>query len=111
MDKLTQYRDIIEGMLSRYADIPCIGSTADTLKIFDRIHDHYLLLLNGFDNNRRVHGCLIHLDIIDGKCWLQLDNTDAVIAEELEYLGVPKEDIVIGFQPQNLRHHTGYAVA
>ena len=110
MDKLTQYQDIIESMLSRYADIPCIGSTADTLKIYDRLRNHYLLLLNGFDGNKRVHGCLIHIDIINGKCWLQLDNTDAVIAEELESLGIPKEDIVIGFQPEYLRHYTGYPV-
>jgi hypothetical protein len=35
--------------------------------IFDREADRYLLLIHGWDGRRRVHGCLIHVDIINGK--------------------------------------------
>jgi hypothetical protein len=42
--------------------------------------------------------------------WLQHDSTDAEIAEELVERGIPKERIVLGFLPESVRPHTGYAV-
>ena len=39
------------------------------------------------------------------------DNTDAVVAHDLERAGVPKTDIVLGFQPPDVRPLTEYAVA
>ena len=47
----------------------------------------------------------------DGIIWIQVNDTDRDIAEELERTGVPKTDIVIGFQPPQYRPYTGYAVA
>ncbi|MBI1930362.1 XisI protein [Candidatus Poribacteria bacterium] len=46
----------------------------------------------------------------DGKVWLQHDSTDAVIAQQLVELGIPQEDIVIGFQPEHRRKYTGFAI-
>ena len=37
--------------------------------------------------------------------------TDADLAQELENMGVPKEDIVLGLQPPYKRPYTGYGVA
>ena len=79
--------------------------------IFDDQQDHYLLMAVGWKKRRRIHGCSIHIDIKDDKVWLQHDSTDAVIAEELVDRGIPKEDIVIGFQPEHRRKYTGFAVA
>jgi hypothetical protein len=53
----------------------------------------------------------MHLDIIDGRIWIQCDNTDFVVAHDLERAGVPKKDIVLGFQPPEVRPLTEYAVA
>ena len=64
----------------------------------------------GWDG-RRVHGCLIHIDLIDGKCWIQRDGTESGIALELEAAGIPKDHIVLAFRPPEVRQHTGYAVA
>jgi hypothetical protein len=44
----------------------------------------------GWDRKARVHGCLVHLDIIDGKIWVQRDETEdgvtyeSVLAESTE---------------------------
>jgi XisI protein len=47
-----------------------------------------------------------------GKVWLQHDGTSLRIAEELHERGIPKSDIVIGFQPPYVRPFMEeYAVA
>ena len=60
---------------------------------------------------RRVHGCLIHIDILDGKVWIQRDGTEDGVALDLEEAGIPKSDIVLGFQEPEVRHLTEYAAA
>jgi XisI protein len=52
----------------------------------------------------------VHLDIKDGKIWIQQNNTEREIAEELVGMGVPKSDIVIGFHSPFKRKFTDYAV-
>jgi XisI protein len=53
----------------------------------------------------------IHLDIKDGKIWIQRNMTGADLAQELVEMGVPKEDIVLGLQPLYKRPYTGYAIS
>ncbi|MDZ8140638.1 MAG: XisI protein [Nostoc sp. DedQUE04] len=65
----------------------------------------------GWNGDRRIHGCLVHIDLIDGKIWIQRDGTEEGIAADLERAGIPKEHIVLGFRPPELRPYTGYAVA
>jgi XisI protein len=71
--------------------------------------DH--VIAEGWDGEERVHFIVAHLEIIDGKIWIQADNTDVVIARELEAAGVPKTDIVLGFRPPSIRPLTEYAAA
>jgi hypothetical protein len=78
--------------------------------VFDKENDSYLLITIGWDGAKRIHGCLVHLDIIDGKIWVQRDNTEDGVTYELEAAGIPKDKIVLGFHPENVRQHTGYAV-
>jgi hypothetical protein len=58
-----------------------------------------------------VHFPLVHIDIIDGKLWIQTDNTEHGIAPELVRAGIPKSDVVLAFRPAEVRQHTDYAVA
>lgn len=52
-----------------------------------------------------------HLDLKDGKIWIQYDGTEGDIANELVELGVPKEDIVLGYHPLSVRPFTEFAVS
>jgi hypothetical protein len=80
--------------------------------IFDLERDHYQLVYVGWKRHDiRDYGCLLHLDIKDGKIWIQYDGTEGGIAYELVNLGVPREDIVLGFQPVSVRPHTEFAVS
>ena len=67
----------------------------------------------GWHNQQRVYWPVLHVDIMDNKIWIQQDGTEVGIANELVELGVPQqdiEDVLLGFDPPNLRHLTEFAV-
>ncbi len=111
MDPLDRYREIIRRVLTEYASIQHSHSNTRDETVFDGENDRYLMISIGWDGNKRVHHIVIQLDIIDGKIWLQCDNTDAVVAHDLERAGVSKKEIVLGFKPPEVRPLTEYAVA
>jgi XisI protein len=51
-----------------------------------------------------------HLDLIEGKVWVQRDETEDGVTHELVEAGIPKQDIVLGFYPADVRPYTGYAI-
>jgi hypothetical protein len=111
MDTVERYREIILKIFNEYTQIPpAYGDLKDEI-IVDREADRYLWMITGRDNGKRIHACVARVDIIDGKLWIQHDNTENGIAADLERYGVPKEHIVLGFHPPDLRQYTGYAVA
>jgi XisI protein len=111
MDRTDEYRLIVERIIKDYASIKSAYGQIETEAIIDRENDHYEVVDVGWDNkSRRVHGTVIHLDIIGGKVWIQYDGTDRPVADELLAAGIPPEDIVLAFHPPRLRHLTGFAV-
>lgn len=111
METLERYRDIIENILDEYTRIPYAYGDIHTEAVYDRSNDRYLLVNVGWDRGRRVHGSLVHIDIIDGKIWIQRDGTEQGIANELVSAGVPRDRIVLGFRPAEVRPYTEFAVA
>jgi XisI protein len=112
MDKLVTYRQVICDVLSQYININYANVEAKNKAAFDLETDEYIIISVGWEkNSRRVHGCLIHVEIIDGLVWVQRDGTEAGITNDLIEAGIPKSDIVLGFQEPNARQYTGYAVA
>lgn len=111
MDRVDRYRQIVRRVIDEYAEWrPSHGEIASEA-IVDAERDHYEVMHVGWDKERRIHGSVIHLDIIDGKVWIQHDGTDRPVAEELLAAGIPREDIVLGFHPARVRHLTGFAVS
>ena len=112
MDKIAKYRNIIRETLlpykkSHYAGSPDLKNEV----ILDNENDHYLVVTIGWDGEMPVRDCIFHLDIISGKIWVQEDNSDLDIASVLLEEGVPKSDIVLGFQSPLMRQHSMYAAA
>jgi hypothetical protein len=110
MDPLDPYRAILESILIEYTRIPYSHGDFHTEAIFDRTRDRYALINVGWDGRERVHGCLVHVDIIDGKFWIQRDGLEHGIATELLEAGVPKDRIVIAFRSIEMRRHMEFAV-
>ena len=109
MDKLNRYRQIVRRLVEEYAGYRPSHGQIDTEAIIDPERDHYEVMHVGWDGVRRVHGSVVHLDIIDGKVWVQYDGTSRPVADELLAAGIPREDIVLGFHPAELRGHTQFA--
>ena len=118
MDKLTRYRTIIRQELEEFAawsrgDRGCAPRKNHPLRqevVFDPALDHFELVEAGWLDRRYIHTVVFHIDIIDGKVWVQYDATDRPITTELIRAGIPKDDIVLGFQPADVRPFTGYGV-
>ena len=110
LNKLETYRRIINDVLTPYISIRYANGDITNEALFDRENDRYTIISVGWQGHRRVHHSLIHLDIIGGKIWIQRDGTEDGIGYELEAAGVPKEDIVPAFHPENVRPLTGYGV-
>ncbi len=110
MDTLANYRKIIKEVLTPYTTIPYSHGELTCQAIFDEKSDSYLLVTLGWDKAKRIHGCLVHLDIINGKVWVQRDETEDGVTKELVAAGIAKEAIVLGFHPADVRPYTGYAV-
>ncbi len=111
MDSIERYRELIERILLEYAAIPYAYGEIQCEAVLDRVRDRYALINTGWNRGTRVHGCLLHVDIIDGKIWIQYDGTEEGIAKELTAGGVPRDRIVLAFHAPELRRHTPYAVA
>ncbi len=110
MDKTIKYSNIITDLLREYERTSNGGkSTVKTIFIRDVEGHHYVLKNVGWQENRYIHGCLIHFDIIDGKVWVQENNTEIEIGEELVERGIVREDIVAGLIHPDARIDTAYA--
>jgi hypothetical protein len=110
MDNLKKYRQIIEKTLNEYARIPYAHGNLKQEVIIDKNQENYLLMTIGWENQKRVHGCLVHISIINDKIWIQRDGIEEGIANELVVAGIPKDKIVLAFKPEYIRPYTEFAV-
>ncbi|NEO41515.1 MAG: XisI protein [Moorea sp. SIOASIH] len=108
LEKLQTYRSIIKQLLSQYASYKPSHGDIEIHSIFDTENDHYQVMAIGWDKKERVYGCSVHLEIKNGKIWIQNNNTEWDIGQDLVNMNVPKNDIVIGFQPPSMRQYSGY---
>lgn len=110
MDRIEQYKSVATNLLRKYADLKPVNVDVDRQLIIDDTNGHYQLMSVGWKGSERIHNCVIHLDVIDGKVWVQQDATDIGIADELADSGIPKSDIVLAFHPLSKRIYTGFGV-
>ena len=69
-----------------------------------------MLNLGFRDSIKRIYGCIIHVDIINNKIWVQHDGTEEAIADKLVARGVPKQDIVLAYHGPPVRQYTEFAL-
>ena len=110
VEKTSTYRTVIQEFLKEYSCYKPSHGEIEIQTLFDNETDHYQVVGVGWDRGERIYGVSIHLDIKDGKIWIQVNNTEIDLGQELVERGVAKNDIVIGFQPPYIRVHSGYAI-
>ncbi len=104
------YSELIQNLIKEQAELHRSGYV-EVETIFDTERHHYLLVQVGWANGHWVYGCILHLDIIDGKIYIQQNNTEISIANNLVNLGVSKTDVVLGFHSPFKRKFTEYALS
>ncbi len=111
MEKIKKYEAAILSFLKDYAStFSGPGDGVETQIIADKEGHHYQLYRVGWRGKRFIHLCLFHFDIKNGKVWIQQNETEELVGDELVKRGLPREDIVLGFQPEFAREGTGFAV-
>ena len=109
--KISTYRTVVQEFLKEYSCYKPSHGEIEIQTLFDHETDHYQVVGVGWDKDERIYGVSIHLDIKDGKIWIQVNNTEIDLGQVLVERGVDKNDIVIGFQPPYIRAYSGYAIA
>jgi XisI protein len=105
MDKITRYQEIISNFLTEYVKDAQISTSPNVHPrlLLDTTHNSFQLTQIGWNKDEYVLFIEFHFDIIDGKIWLQCNNTEWEVDTILIEKGVAKEDIVIGFLPPYYR--------
>ncbi len=107
MDKIEKYKKIVRKIVEEVVAMsPEIEDGIENQLITDDEHGHYLYFGVGWETgtNNWFYATFIHIDVKpNGRVWLQHDGTDLRIANRLTERGIPKSDIVIGFQPPYVR--------
>ena len=107
------YRETIKRLLREREclALPSLPPGLEVTCLFDDGSGQYALLTIGWMQGERVSGTTLLLRLKDGKIWIEEDETDAPIAEDLVQVGIPHQDIILGFQPPEMRVYTAFAAA
>lgn len=111
MDPVERYREALIRVLQAWEQRPGPETALRFEAVVDREHDRFLLVVVGWQDRHHLHSTLAHVEVLDGKLWIQHDQTPQGIAPELVAAGVPPDRIVLGFKSPARREATGYAVS
>jgi hypothetical protein len=112
MDKINKYQGIIIDYFEELKSWQF--SNDDSVFIIDEKNHHYQVMVYGWNVSGTKYNATIqiHYQIkSNGKVWIIENRTEEDVAEALTQRGVDKNDIVLSFIPEKVRHHTGYAMA
>ncbi len=109
MATLENYCQIVRELLAEHATNNDLNIESQVIS--DTENDHYLLVDIGWQGNERIYASYVHIDIKDGKIWIQQNMTEIDLGQELVAKGVPPSDIILGLHPPYKRPYTNYGVA
>jgi ribosome-interacting GTPase 1 len=111
MDKLTQYQNLIKQILTEYQIISSQVTVVDVDEVlmFDDERSQYLWFNIGWKQGKRVKAISVYIRIKNDKIYIEEDFTEEGIATELMGLNVSASDIVLAFQPPEMRKYTEFA--
>ena len=112
MDRMSHYREVIESIFNEYARLfNHQPEGVDVVAVCDEATDTYAIVNVGWDGNERLNMTSVLMRIVNGKIWVEEDKTMYGFVDELLEAGISRDDIVLAFQPPQMRQHTQFAVA
>jgi hypothetical protein len=104
MVSLEIYQQAIMTALLEAIPVNLVPESLQIVPIFDQQSNRYQLLCQGWTaQEKRVFYPVIHIEIIQGKIWIQHNQTDQDIGEDISNRGIPKSQIVLGLHPPSVR--------
>lgn len=110
MERLVEYRQTVKTLLKRYSLHKYGNKTIQNIPIADDENKQYSVTSVGWEGNKYLHSYLFHIGLVNHKIWIYQDWTAEGVANELEEMGVPKSDIVLGWLSPIMREYGEYAV-
>ncbi|MGF1522871.1 MAG: element excision factor XisI family protein [Leptolyngbyaceae cyanobacterium] len=113
MDRLEQYRTILEKVLYEHAQLSQRVRTehpddpegpAEAIAACDPKTDNYLLITAGWAPNQRIHSILAHFRIIDEHICIEWSGIEDLIEDLIEQ-GIP-QSAFLNTKPQSLTSST-----
>jgi hypothetical protein len=105
---LSREQKAIREILSEIAKVQVFGDI-QFKTVFDDEQKRYQVIATGWENDKQILRNVALLEIQSDLVWLQADNTDYGIAEQLIKRGIGQQQIVLGFHPAKWRQQTGFA--
>lgn len=112
MEKVIAYQQYVREIFQQFVDER--SQQDDDVEVeltIDPERRHYHIFNVGWQDEHRIYGCVLHVDIKNDKIWIQHDGTEDGIANAFLERGVPKSDIVLAFHSPFKRQFSGFAVA
>ncbi len=103
---LAFYQQCIRTVLTQYESLHTKSSQIELL--FDDERMRYMAIRVGWLKHKRIHLCLVHIDICDETIMIQCNNTEDMVATELVDMGIPRENIGLGFIPPEARPYAEF---
>jgi len=97
------YHQIVQELLTKYSKIPYLHDHLTDETIFDQAAGRYLLVTVGWQGRKRVNTIVLHLDVRNDQVWIQCNNTDQNIEQELVEAGIPKTAIMHPHVPASVK--------
>jgi translation initiation factor RLI1 len=114
MDNINLIIKSIHSIMDEYITEESIrpnNSGVEFKKIIDPAQHQYQLMQIGWDGTHRVYDLIFHIEIKQGKIWIQEDNLEHALAEQFIEHGISKKDIVLAYLPESHRVYMDYALA
>src|ERR1043166_7113831 len=105
MNRTNELRDTVRRVLTDVASMMPSENDVRTELVCNDTEGHYQLGQVGWEAGRRVDDIFLHVDVLDGKIWIQHDGTDLPLARMLEEAGIRKDEIVLAFHRPDLRKY------
>ncbi len=100
---VTFYQNCIKHLLSEYESLRT--EETDIELIFDDERQRYLVMRVGWVHHKRIHLCLVHIELRNNTIIIQANNTEEQLDDELVEMGIPREDIRLGLLPTDVQEY------
>ena len=98
MDRIENYRQILEKIVKRHARFQPANGEIKTHAVIDVETGDYMVVDSGWnEKGRRIYDVVLHFRLQNGAVHIERNNTDAEIVQELLESGIEKNDIILAY--------------